>query len=116
MSASLAIATILVTGWNLVLLTTVLLTRPQLFQSTQERPRTMAQSLRRMQAEVGAPEIDARSNKRTHDRGGGPAEPAASNTVEREWGVAMDVPYGKASVPVVGDEGEELRRCSVCLN
>lgn len=116
MSTSLIVATILVAGWNLTMTVAALLTRTRLFTPVPQRAQEMSPSRRRVRAEVGKPEMDARSDAWKRDRDLGTTETIQSRIVETEREVTREVPYAEASVTVVGDEGDELRRCSVCMN
>ena len=116
MPASLIVATILVAGWNLTMTVAAFLTETRLFASASQRPRGMSQSFRRVRAEVGKPEMDARSNAWKRNRGLGAAEAVRSRIAETQQEVTRQAPYAEASVTVAGDEGEEGRRCSVCMN
>lgn len=116
MTPSLIVATILVAGWNLTLAGVALLTETQLFAPVPQRTREMSSSRRSVRAEVGKPEIDARSKVWKHDRDLRPTETVQSRIAESQREVLREVPYAEASVTVAGDEGDELRRCSVCMN
>jgi hypothetical protein len=114
MSASLIVATILVAGCNLTLTVVALMTGTGLFQS--RRTHEMSQSRRSVRAEVGTPELDARSDAWKRDRGMGTVESVRSRVTETSREITMHAPYAEASVTVAGDEGFEERRCSVCMN
>lgn len=116
MPPSLIVATILVAGWNLMLTGAALLTETRLFTSAPQRVRKMSSSRRTVRAEVGKPEIDARSNAWKRDWGFGTTETVQSRIAETEREVTREAPYAEASVTVAGEEGDELRRCSVCMN
>jgi cell division protein FtsL len=115
MSTSLIIATILVAGWNLTLTVAALLTGTGVFQ-TERHTREMSQSLRSVRAEVGTPDLDARTEAWKRDRGMATAESVQSRVAETPREVTMSAPYAEASVTVTGDEGREERWCSLCMN
>ncbi len=116
MSAPLIVATILVFGWNLTLIVAALLTGTGPFQSKEKTARTMSSSQRRVQAEIGKPELDARTNAWKREGGIGIAESVQSRITETQQEVTVQAPYAEASVTVAGEDGREIRRCSVCMN
>lgn len=115
MSASLAVAAILVAGWNLTLVLTAFLTETGIFQLEGQSVRGMNRSLMDVRAEVGKPEFDARINAWKREGGINTAE-YGSRVIETSKQITMQVPYAETSVSVVDEEGDEARRCSVCLN
>lgn len=116
MPASLIVATILVAGWNVTVTVVALLTGRRFFKSRTQRTREMSQSLRRVRSEVGKPEIDARTNAWKRDGGLGTIGAVQSRISDTQWEVTRQVPYAEGLVVVVGEDGEETRRCSVCMN
>lgn len=116
MSASLIIATILVFGWNLALISAALLTGTGPFESKGQTARTTSPSRKQVRAEIGKPELDARTNAWKREMGIGIAESVQSQIAETQQEMTMQVPYAEASVTVVGEAGREIRRCSVCMN
>lgn len=120
MSVSFIVATILVAGWNLTLTAAALLSGTGLFSTARRvsavRVREMSRSLRSVRAEVGTPDLDARTDAWKRDHGMGTAESVQSRVAEVSREVTMEVPYAEASVTVAGDGGPEARRCSVCMN
>ncbi len=113
MSASLIVATLLVFGWNLTLIVTALLTGTGPFQSKRQNSREMSRSVKAVRAEVGRPELDARTEAWKRKMG---ITTAQSPTIDTQQEVTAQAPYAEASVSVAGEEGDENRRCSVCLN
>lgn len=116
MSTPLVVATILVTGWNLVLTIAAFLTETGPFQSGVRADREMAQSLMQVQAEVGTPDLDARTNAWKRSGSINTTEYVESRVTDASQEVTVTAPYAEASVTVASDEGEVPRRCSVCLN
>ena len=116
MSAPLVVATILVAGWNLTLTLTAFFTGTGPFRTEEQPRREMAQTRMHVQAEVGAPDLDARTDAWKRDTGVDTAEYVRSRVAETPQEVTVAVPYAEASVVVAGEDGEEARRCSVCMN
>ena len=116
MSVSLIVASILTAGWNLALTATAFFTSTGPFRSTTQPDREMSQSLKRVRAKIGTPDLDARTDAWKKDIGGGTTEHVRSRVTESQREVTMHVPYAEASVHVAEDEGETTRRCSVCMN
>jgi hypothetical protein len=116
MSAALIVATILVFGWNLTLIVTAFVTGTGPFQSEEPGVRTMSRSLKRVQAEIGKPELDARTEAWKRKMGIGTTESVESRVAETQQEVTVQAPYAEGSVTVAGEDGNEVRRCSVCMN
>ncbi len=116
MPASLIVASILVAGWNLTVTAVALLSGRRLFASGAQRTREMNQSLHRVRAEVGKPEIDARTDAWKREGGFGATEAVQSRIGDTQREVTRQAPYAEGSVVVVGEDGEEVRRCSVYMN
>jgi hypothetical protein len=116
MSVSLIVASLLTAGWNLTLTATALFMNKGLFQSSEPPSRVMARSTKHVRAEVGTPDLDARSEAWKRNGGLGTAESVLSRITESQREVTMEVPYAEASVPVADEEGTTTRRCSVCMN
>jgi hypothetical protein len=116
MSAPLVVATILVAGWNLTLTLTAYLTETGPFRPDASAERSMTRSRMHVRAEVGTPDLDARTN--AWKRGGSvsTAEHVESRVTDTSREVTVPTPYAEASVIVVGEDGDEARRCSLCLN
>jgi len=119
MSTAFLVAAILAIGWNLTIAAAVFLTdaesaRRTTAQQTTEQ-RTMRWTRTSVQAEIGRPTYDAR----TAAQPGGDAETPTqtpSRVACSSQTVAVDVRYADASVPVLTDEGRQLRHCSICMN
>jgi len=116
MSASLIVATILVLGWNLALIVTALLTGTGPFQSREQAAQKMSRVRTPVRAEIGKPELDARTNAWKREAGIGVTDSVQSRMTETQQEVTVQAPYAEASVTVTGDDGSEARRCSVCMN
>lgn len=113
MSASLIVATILVFGWNLTLIVTALLTGTGPFQSERQNSRQMSRSVKAIRAEVGKPELDARTEAWKREMGIGTVQ---SPMIDTQREVTVQAPYAEASVTVTSEKSDETRRCSLCLN
>lgn len=116
MSAALMVSTLLVLGWNVTLVAVAYLTETGPFRATQHNVRRMSRTLKSVSVDVGKPEFDARVMAWKRDGRGGTAEHICSRVTETSQKVERTVPYAEASVVVQGEEGAELRRCSVCMN
>lgn len=81
-------------------------------------PREMKTSLKGVRVDVGQMDIDARSQDWRNDDWKGPEARVAARVTDSSREVMVITPYAEASVSVqlnTGD-GEEQRRCSLCLN
>jgi hypothetical protein len=116
MPASLIVASILVLGWNLTLIVAALVTGTGPFQSQGQMIQEMSRSQKPVRAEIGKPELDARTNSWKRETGIGLTASVQSRLIETEQEVTVQAPYAEASVTVSGDDGREARRCSVCMN
>ena len=116
MSAPLVVATILVAGWNLTLTLAAFLTETGPFRSEETTGREMTQSRVHVEAEIGTPDLDARTNAWRRGTSVDTAEYVRSRVADTSQKVTVPAPYAKVSVTVVGEEGEEGRRCSLCMN
>lgn len=115
MSAALIVASILVLGWNLTLITIALVTGTGPFQN-REPNRTMSRARKHVRAEIGKPELDARTTAWKREMGVGTTESIQSRLMETQQEVTVPASYAEASVTVGGEDGDEVRRCSVCMN
>jgi hypothetical protein len=117
MSPAYLVASILAIGWNVVIAALVVFSNTDPFGEEVDSDREMSHFLRSVRAEVGTLEYNAQSGRvQGLDDG-----TVATNQVRRDiektsCEVEVDVPYAGASVPVTTDEGNEQRRCSVCMN
>jgi len=114
MSTAFLVAAILAIGWNLTLAAAIFFTDTEPAEDTTDR-RTMRWTRRSLQAEVGRLGYDAR----TAAQPGGDAETPTqtpSRVARSGQEVSVDVRYADASVPVMTDEGRQLRHCSICMN
>jgi hypothetical protein len=116
MSAPLVVAALLVAGWNLTLTFAAFLTGTGPFQSAETNDRDMTQSRVHVEAEIGTPDLDARTNAWRRGASVDTAEYVRSRVADTSQQVTVPAPYAKASVTVVGEEGDEARRCSLCMN
>jgi hypothetical protein len=110
------VAAILAVGWNLALTIGAYVTKTGPFRPASLRPRVMMDRvIRRVGAEVGRPDFDARP---TAWRRGGvdTIEHVRARATEMSQEVTVAAPYAEASVPVATSAGEERRSCSVCMN
>lgn len=116
MSPAFHVAAILAVGWNLMLTIAAYVTGKGPFRSGSSATRVMDRTIHRVPAEIGRPEFDARTTawKRGADVGG--VEHVQARVTETSQEASVAAPYAKASVTVATPEGEEGRRCSVCMN
>ena len=116
MSAPLAVATILVAGWNLTLTLTAYLTETGPFRPAEAAGCEVTQSRMHVTAEIGTPDLDARTNAWRRGTSADTAEYVQSRVADTSQEVTVAAPYAEASVTVVGEDGDEARRCSLCMN
>jgi hypothetical protein len=116
MSAPLIIATILVAGWNITLTLTAYLTETGPFRPAAPNGREMTRARMHVDAEIGTPDLDARTDAWRRSGSAGPTEHVESRVTDTSQEVTVPAPYAETSVTVAGRDGEEARRCSLCLN
>lgn len=115
MSVPLTVATIVVTGWNLVL-TVALIVNERILLFSDEATSKTGRTLNRVRAEVGKPELDARRNAWRRTAAGTPEDYHRSRVSDTPKEVTLEVPYLEALVTVDGTDGDETRYCSICMN
>lgn len=115
MSVPFTVATIVVTGWNLVL-TIALVLHERILLFSDEANSKMDRTLSRVRVEIGKPELDARRNAWRREAAGAPEDYLQSRVVETPKEVTLEVPYLEALVTVDGTDGDETRYCSICMN
>lgn len=115
MSVPLTVATIVVTGWNLVL-TIALVVNERILLFSDEANSNMGRTLDRVRVEVGKPELDARRNAWRREAAGAQEDYLQSRVMETPKEVTLEVPYLEALVTVDGMDGDERRYCSICMN
>ncbi|PSQ97611.1 MAG: hypothetical protein BRD55_01720 [Bacteroidetes bacterium SW_9_63_38] len=117
MSLAYLVASILAIGWNVAIVALIVLSRTDPFGSDSDSGRAARHCVRRVQAEVGTLEFDARSGRSgRRDDGTVATNEVRRHVEETSCEVEVDVPYVEASVPVTTNEGDQQRRCSVCMN
>ncbi len=114
MSVPFLVATILVAGWNLMLMIVALLADTGFFRA--EERQKMSRSLKRVRVVVGEPELDARTEAWKREGGFRTVKSIPSRVAEMKKEVTLQAPYAEASVLVFEEDGVELRRCSICMN
>lgn len=116
MSAPLVVAAILVTGWNLILTLTAYLTGTGPFRTDVPNGEEMTRSRMHVEAEIGTPDLDARTNAWRRGGSVNTAEHVESRVTDTSQEVTVPAPYAETSVTVAGEDGGEARRCSLCMN
>lgn len=117
MSPAYLVASILAIGWNVVVAALVVFSDTDPFGEDAGSDHTMSHFLRSVRAEVGTLELNAQSGRFGRLGDGTVAPNQVRRDIEKtSCEVEVDVPYASASVTVTTDEGEEERRCSVCMN
>ena len=116
MSPSFIVATILVAGWNVVLTVAAFLTETGPFRSTDRAKRQMESYCEPIRAEVGKPDLDARTEAWKRESAGATAAFVSSRVTDSRKRVTVHGAYADASVTVATDDGPEQRRCTVNVN
>lgn len=115
MSVAVLVATILVLVWNGVILTAAMLTNTGPFaEATPDG--SMQCRTERVHAEVGASAFDGQRKAQTQNAIPTSSDSLPSSETSFSATVEREVPYADASVSVATADGDEARRCSVCLN
>lgn len=115
MSVAVLVATILALIWNGVILAVAMLTHTGPFAEA-DPARSMKRRTERVHAEVEASAFDVQRKTQTQNASSTPSDSVPSSEASSSATVEREVPYADASVSVATADGEEARRCSVCLN
>lgn len=118
MSVSLLVAALITLGWNITLVAlTVAYKQTESVEADSREERSMRRTFREIRAEVGTPELVARTDALNREEQGGAAESVRSRVTDASMEIEVEVPYAKASVTVSAEgDNDEVRRCSVCMN
>lgn len=117
MSSSLLVASILVLGWNAVLLMSVLLVKGISFQQEPASDQLMRRVQKEVNAEIETPDLNVRADDWKRSRLDGTASTyEASHAYGPSRQVVIETPYAEAPVTVATPDEEEVRNCSICLN
>lgn len=115
MSVAALVATILALVWNGVIFTAAMLTNTGPFAEANP-DRSMQCRTERVHAEVGASASDVQRKAQTQNAIPTSNDSLPSSEASFSATVEKEVPYADASVSVSTANGDEARRCSVCLN